>query len=95
MVSLSAAFWIGSSLLAGQVILAAVFAVGHVLFWQNHVLESLPPNRRGLKIAALPSAMTEAGYGKVQTDLVLLRRACQLPYHWLADNTRWQRKPAG
>jgi hypothetical protein len=48
-----------------------------------------------LKIAALPSAMTEAGYGKVQTDLVLLRRACQLPYHWLADNTRWQRKPAG
>jgi hypothetical protein len=39
MVSLSAAFWIGSSLLAGQVILAAVFAVGHVLFWQNHVLE--------------------------------------------------------
>lgn len=39
MVSLSAAFWIGSSLLAGQVILAAVFAVGHVLFWQNHALE--------------------------------------------------------
>jgi hypothetical protein len=29
----------------------------------------------------------------VQTDLVLLRRAGVLPYHWLADNTRWQRKP--
>jgi hypothetical protein len=36
---------------------------------------------------------TEAGYGRVQTDLVLLRRAGELPYEWLADNTRWQRKP--
>jgi hypothetical protein len=36
---------------------------------------------------------TEAGYAKVQTDLVLLRRAGELPYEWLADNTRWQRKP--
>jgi hypothetical protein len=36
---------------------------------------------------------TEAGYGKVQTDLVLLRRSGDLPYDWLADNTRWQRKP--
>jgi hypothetical protein len=34
---------------------------------------------------------SEAGYAKVQTDLVLLRRAGVLPYHWLADNTRWQR----
>ena len=36
---------------------------------------------------------TDAGYDKVQTDLVLMRRAGELPYHWLADNTRWQRKP--
>jgi hypothetical protein len=36
---------------------------------------------------------TEAGYAKVQTDLVKLRRAGALPYDWLADNTRWQRKP--
>jgi hypothetical protein len=36
---------------------------------------------------------SEAGYTKVQTDLVLMRRAGQLPYNWLADNTRWQRKP--
>jgi hypothetical protein len=36
---------------------------------------------------------TEAGYAKVQTDLVLMRKAGELPYHWLADNTRWQRKP--
>jgi hypothetical protein len=35
----------------------------------------------------------ESGYAKVQTDLVLLRRAGELPYDWLADNTRWQRKP--
>ena len=35
----------------------------------------------------------DAGYDKVQTDLVLMRRAGELPYHWLADNTRWQRKP--
>src|SRR6266566_4635117 len=36
---------------------------------------------------------SEAGYNKVQTDLVLMRRAGDLPYDWLADNTRWQRKP--
>jgi hypothetical protein len=36
---------------------------------------------------------SEAGYNKVQTDLVLMRRAGVLPYGWLADNTRWQRKP--
>ncbi len=36
---------------------------------------------------------TEAGYTKVQTDLVLMRRSGKLPYGWLADNTRWQRKP--
>jgi hypothetical protein len=36
---------------------------------------------------------TEAGYTKVQTDLVKMRKAGALPYDWLADNTRWQRKP--
>jgi hypothetical protein len=36
---------------------------------------------------------SEAGYTKVQTDLVRMRRADALPYHWLADNTRWVRKP--
>jgi hypothetical protein len=36
---------------------------------------------------------SDAGYGKVQIDLVRMRRAGQLPYHWLADNTRCQRKP--
>jgi hypothetical protein len=36
---------------------------------------------------------TEAGYTKVQTDLTVMRRVGALPYDWLADNTRWQRKP--
>ena len=36
---------------------------------------------------------TEAGYGKVQRALVALRRNGEIPYHWIADNTRWQRKP--
>jgi hypothetical protein len=35
----------------------------------------------------------ESGYQKVQTDLTVMRRAGDLPYNWLADNTRWQRKP--
>jgi len=37
---------------------------------------------------------SEGGYTKVQTDLVQMRRAGKLPYDWLADNTRWQRKPS-
>ncbi len=36
---------------------------------------------------------SEAGYTKVQTDLVQMRRSGGLPYDWLADNTRWQRRP--
>jgi hypothetical protein len=36
---------------------------------------------------------TEAGYNKVQTDLVKMRRSGEMPYDWLADSTRWQRKP--
>ena len=35
----------------------------------------------------------ETGYSKVQIDLTLMRRDKSLPYGWLADNTRWQRKP--
>lgn len=35
----------------------------------------------------------ESGYAKVQTDLTIMRRTGELPYRWLADNTRWQRKP--
>ena len=35
----------------------------------------------------------ESGYAKVQTDLVHMRRSGALPYNWLADSTRWERKP--
>jgi hypothetical protein len=36
---------------------------------------------------------SETGYRKVQTDLVQMRRTRALLYDWVADNTRWQRKP--
>ena len=36
---------------------------------------------------------SEAGYDKVQADTVRMRRVAKLPYDWLTDNTRWQRKP--
>lgn len=37
---------------------------------------------------------SEAGYDKVQRSLADMRRAKELPYDWIVDNTRWQRKPA-
>lgn len=36
---------------------------------------------------------TEAGYAKVQTDLVWLRRNELIPYEWIVDNTRWEQRP--
>lgn len=36
---------------------------------------------------------SEDGYRRVQNDLVIMRRADELPYQWLADSSRWQRKP--
>lgn len=36
---------------------------------------------------------TETGYSRVQRALVDLRRRGRLPFHWIADNARWQRKP--
>jgi hypothetical protein len=36
---------------------------------------------------------SEAGYNKVQTDLVHMRKSGALPYSWLADSTRLQRRP--
>jgi hypothetical protein len=38
-------------------------------------------------------AKVETSYAKVQNDLTLMRRDGVLPYDWIADNTRWQRKP--
>jgi hypothetical protein len=36
---------------------------------------------------------TENGCARVQTDLTIMRRRGVLPYDWLTDETRWQRKP--
>ena len=36
---------------------------------------------------------SEDGYRKVQRDLSEMRRNGELPYGWIVDNTRWQRKP--
>src|ERR1700730_16073284 len=35
----------------------------------------------------------ESGYDRVQGDLLAMRRSGQLPYGWIVDHTRWQRKP--
>lgn len=36
---------------------------------------------------------TENGYRQVQYALTAMRRQGAIPYDWLADNTRWRRKP--
>lgn len=36
---------------------------------------------------------TESSYNKVQTDLAWMRRAGLMPYDWITDHTRYQRKP--
>jgi hypothetical protein len=36
---------------------------------------------------------TEQGYDKVQIALANMRRARTMPYDWIVDFTRWQRKP--
>lgn len=35
----------------------------------------------------------EAGYRRVQRDLVVLRQAGRIPFGWIVDGTRWMRKP--
>jgi hypothetical protein len=36
---------------------------------------------------------TESCYDMVQNDLMLMRRPGELVYGWLADSSRWWRKP--
>ncbi len=36
---------------------------------------------------------TDAGYGRVQRQVLAMRRAGLIAYHTIADNTRWMRKP--
>lgn len=35
----------------------------------------------------------ESAYRKVSKQLSIMRREGYLPFHWIVDNTRWQRKP--
>lgn len=45
-------------------------------------------------VANIPGVeKTEAGYGKVQTQVLNLRRSGRLPYEAIADATRYMRKP--
>lgn len=39
-------------------------------------------------------AKDQKGYKKIQSTLVRMRRDGDLPYNWIADSTRWMRKPA-
>lgn len=43
--------------------------------------------------AKLQGRITEAGYRKVQHDVLKLRRAGRLDYDCIADFTPWIRKP--
>jgi len=43
--------------------------------------------------AKLQRRKTEAGYRKVQHDVLKLRRAGRLDYDWIADSTPGIRKP--
>jgi hypothetical protein len=48
----------------------------------------------GSEVAGLPSIdKTESGYGKIQRQVLSLRRAGRLAYGDIADATRWIRKP--
>ncbi len=36
---------------------------------------------------------TDSGYGRAQRQLLEMRQLGIIPYEWIADNTRWMRKP--
>ena len=42
---------------------------------------------------SVPKTDESAGYPTVQRLLVEMRRSGQIPYSWIADSTRWMRKP--
>jgi hypothetical protein len=64
--------------------------------FHNLVEEAQPATVRQIYYLATVAGLvpkTENGYNIVQTDLTLMRRTGDFPYGWLADSTRWQRKP--
>ena len=45
-------------------------------------------------VAAVPGIdKSEAGYSRVQVQVLKLRQSGRLPYHWIADGTRWMIAP--
>jgi hypothetical protein len=46
------------------------------------------------EVRGLPGVdKTENGYNKIQVQVLKLRREGRLAYQWIADATRWMRKP--
>ncbi len=59
------------------------------------VRENQPATVRNIYYRAVVAGIVsknDAGYRKVQRDLVEMRRAGELPFDWIVDNTRWMRK---
>jgi len=68
-------------------------------FLISYALEHGPVTVRGLfyaaTVAGLPSiTKDEAGYNKVQSQVLDLRRSGRLPYETISDQTRYMRKPS-
>jgi hypothetical protein len=67
-------------------------------FLIDYAAEHGPVTVRGLyyqaEVAEIPGIeKTDAGYSKVQRQVLNLRRAGEMPYEDIADATRWMRKP--
>ncbi len=63
-----------------------------------YAAEQEPVTVRQLYYAAIVNDLpgvdkTESGYVKVQRQVLALRRAGRIPYSYVADSTRWMRKP--
>jgi hypothetical protein len=67
-------------------------------FLLAYAAEHGPVTVRGLyyqaEVAAVPGIdKTENAYGRVQRQVLALRRAGRMPYKHISDATRWMRKP--
>jgi hypothetical protein len=67
-------------------------------FLIDYAAEHGPVTVRGLYYQAEVAGVagiekTDAGYGKVQRQVLQLRRTGEMPYEDIADATRWMRKP--
>jgi hypothetical protein len=61
------------------------------------IVESAQPAtvRQIFYLASVRGIITkdESGYDRIQGDLLAMRREGRLPYGWIVDHTRWQRRP--